>query len=348
MNRLQQYSPKLELANNKVPQLRRCRTLITFGIMLMLLLLWAYFCRGCINLSDSNSLGFGGGNAGLGSGSGNSGDGPGAGKNGSGKGKFDSAQGKLGIGKDSSAPGTDNPATGDLTVESTANTPAAAVLKQLPLHVESIVETAIQPTPVQINTTPQTGGAPQGRKGFYGVAVHDSARVLFIIDCSGSMGARSTELPDKTRLEVMKMELEKAIFNKNRSQYSTGAFAIVNFSDDAAQFPPRKKGLCRYTETKKLKQAQEFIDQLQAGGSTNMKTAWEAGIEIIKKYRIDTVYFLTDGEPTDNFDVIWLKAAMKKNHVARISVNCVAIGNHGKDRMQAVAKEFRGSFVFIP
>lgn len=350
MSKQKQFAPEQETAANRIPELYRWRTLIIFCVMLVLILLWAYFCRGCISLSGGSSLGFGSGgsNFGTGPGSGNSGDGPGAGKNGDNKGKFDDAQGRAGIGKDASEPGTANPSSGTLAIDGTTAATAAVVLTKLPLHIEHIEQTVVTPPPVQTPVTLQTGGTVQGRKGFYGISVRENARILFIVDCSGSMGSGSTEIVGKNRLEVVQMELEKVIFNKNRSKYSTGAFAIIKFSDDAQQFPPPKKGLCRYTDQKNLKQSQEFIDLLQPGGSTNMKKAWLTAMEMIKKYRIDTVYFLTDGEPGDGFDTLWLKENMKKNHVKPITVNCITVGGHGKMLMQTIAKEFRGSFIFIP
>ncbi|MBO5923084.1 MAG: VWA domain-containing protein, partial [Lentisphaeria bacterium] len=272
----QQFAPQQELAENKIPKLYRRRTLIIFGCMFLLLLIWAYLCRGCIGISDTHSLGFGGGSSdfGTGPGSGNSGDGPGAGESGSNKGKFNEAKGKAGIGKDSSAPGTANPSMGSVAIDGAPSVPADKILTQIPLHVESIARTVAPAKPIQIAAKPQTGGSPQGRKGFYGVTVNENAKVLFIVDCSGSMGSSSNEIPGKTRLEVMIMELEKAIFNKQRSRYSSGAFAIVKFSDGAEQFPPRKKGLCYYSSEKRLKEAKEFTAYITSGGSTNMKTAW--------------------------------------------------------------------------
>ena len=144
----------------------------------------------------------------------------------------------------------------------------------------------------------------------------------------------------------MKMELKKTIFGSGR--YSSGAFAIISFSDGTQQFPSAGQTLCRYTNSKRLKEAEDFIEKLSDNGGTNMKTAWSTGLELIKKYHINTVYFLTDGEPGDGFDTLWLKEAVKRSRISRITVNCVAVGSHGKDLMQTIAKEFNGSFVFIP
>ena len=344
------FAPDQELAKHNIPQLYRWRTLIIFSVMLSFVCFWAFCCRGCID-NSAHGIGFGSGGGsdfGTGPGSGNAGDGPGAGKKGDNKGKFAQAQGTAGIGKDAKPAGTANPSSGQYAIDGAPDTPAAPLLTQPPLHIESIAQEVTPPTPVKVVAKIQTGGAPQGRKGFYGVSVKASARVLYIVDCSGSMGAQSQEIPGKTRIDVMKMELKKAIFGNRASKYSSGGFSIVKFESNATSYPPKKKGLCKYSDQKRMKEAEEFIDQMFDTGGTMMKTAWSAALEIIKKSNVDTVNFLTDGEPGDNFDPAWLQQAVKKAKLrGRLTVNCISIGGH-RGLMKKIAEDFKGSYVVIP
>ena len=319
--------------------------------MLSFVCFWAFCCRGCID-NSAHGIGFGSGGGsdfGTGPGSGNSGDGPGAGKKGDNKGKFEQAKGNAGIGKDAAPAGTANPSNGQYAIDGAPDTPAAPVLTQPPLHIESIAQEITPPTPVKMVAKVQTGGAPQGRKGFYGVTVRDSSKVLYIVDSSGSMGSGSQELPGKSRIDVLKMELKKAIFSAPRGRLSTGGFSIVRFDSGAVSYPPKKKGLCKYSDKKRMKEAEEFIDQMYSGGGTNMKTAWLEAFEIIKKCNIDTVNFLTDGEPGDGFNPVWLQESLKKARIrGRLTINCISIGGGGQGLMKKIAEDFKGSYVFIP
>lgn len=351
MNSKKRFAPEQELSKNNIPGYYRWRTLIIFCIFLLSVILWAVCCRSCIIQVPGHYTGFGSGSSdfGTGTGSSNSGDGPGAGKTGDNKGKFDQAKGSSGIGKDSSRAGTVNPSDGKFAVDGNQETPAAQLLTTPPVHIEAIAQEIIPPAPVKLTAHQFTGGAPQGRKGFYGVEVRRTSKVLFIVDCSGSMGSGSSEIPGKTRMDVLKMELEKAVFAGNASRSSTGGFSIVKFSNGAEAFPPKKKGLCKYNDAKRMKEAKEFIDNLYPGGGTNMKTGWNEAIEIIKKQGIDTVYFLTDGEPGDGFDPLWLQETIKKGKIrGRLTVNCIAIGGNGQGLMKKVADDNKGSFVLIP
>ena len=345
------FSPRQELDRNNTPGLYRRRTAVIFFTFLIFFMLWAFCCRSCIDTNVSGTIGFGSGSSdhGTGSGSGNSGKCSGAGEEGSGNGKFDNALASGGIGKDKAPAGTENPDTGKTAVDGAPVRPRLPELQKTPLYIESIAVEIPTPAPAKIVAHQYTGGTVQGRKGFYGMAVRKTSRVLFIVDCSSSMAAASAELPGKNRMEVMKMEMEKAVFPGNSTNSLSGGFAIVTFSHHVQIFPEKGKGLCKYTSSKSMKKAEKFINQLNSGGGTNMKMGWTAALELIKKYKITTVYFLTDGEPGDGFDTTWLKQAVKKHKLRYpLQINCFSIGKHGRKLMEEIATEFKGSFVFIP
>ena len=345
MSSKKRFAPEQELSVNNIPRYYRWRTLITFCIFLALIILWAVCCRSCIT---NSGLG-GSSDFGTSSGSGNSGDGSGAGDTGDNKGKFEQAKGTSGIGKDIAPTGTDKPDNGKFAVDAAQGARKIPILTTPPIHIETIAKEVFPAAPADATANQFTGGAPAGRKGFYGVAVQRASKILFIIDCSGSMNSPSSEVPGKNRLDVLKMELEKAIFSSTATRSISGGFSIVKFSGATEIFPPPKKGLCKYSNTKRMKEAKEFIDNLYPGGGTHMKTAWLDAIEIIKKQNISTVYFLTDGEPSDGFDPVWLQETLKKGRIRhQLTVNCIAVGGRGQMLMQKIADDHKGSFVLIP
>ena len=361
MSREKRFAPEQELAKNNIPHFYRWRTLIIFCFFLSLTTCWAVCCRSCVADLTGHSTGFGTnsyGSAGANSNvpnpnsdSGNSGDGPGAGKagkNGSAPGKFDQAKGVDGIGKDAVSTNHDNKLNPQAAAGINQQPNDNPEIMQPPVHVENIARETPPPVPEKVVTPQISGSAPRRGQSFYGVAVRKTSRILFIVDCSGSMSANSSKIAGKARIDVLKMELEKALF-VNISKYSTGGFAIVKFDDDAKLFPKKKNKLCQYSDTKLMQEAKDFVDQLYPTGGTNMKKAWNAAVDVIKKQNIDTVYFLTDGEPGDDFDPAWLKKTLKKSRINnKLTINCIAIGDAGLFLMKKIANDYRGSFVLIP
>ncbi len=343
------FAPKAALSGQPLKKVRKAAVFINFLLMIALCGIWAYYSRTFIrHMSSYNvNLNSGGADFGTGPGSGNSGDGPGAGASGSGKGKFKDAKGFSGIGKTATEAGTDNPAKGLLATDGT--TQKQIKVKKIdtpPLHIESIARKTKPVTPTKITAKPQTGGTVAGRKGFYGVDVNPAKRVLFIVDTSGSMGFSSREDRSKSRMDILKMELLKIIRKNSGNSGASGGFSIVSFSSRASVYP--NKGLCMYSHPQQVLDAEKHVkDALRASGITNMRKGWEAAVGIIKKQKIDTVYFLSDGEPSDGFEAIWLNSFLQQNNITELTVNTISIGINSP-RMKAVARDNMGKYIYIP
>jgi len=152
---------------------------------------------------------------------------------------------------------------------------------------------------------------------FYGIPTR-SDRILYIIDISGSMnkevedvnrgpitGRRESDMsaPGKTRIEVAKNELKRAISNLASSK----EFSIIFFNTATKVW---RTDMVRATPQMK-EEARETIDTVVASASTYTLGALREAFSIagaIEKpgttrrdgARVDTVFLLSDGGPTDN------------------------------------------------
>ena len=154
------------------------------------------------------------------------------------------------------------------------------------------------------------------------------------------------ELPQKNRLDVLKLELLRSIDGniENKSSRS-GGFTILAFHSTTEAFP--KNRVCRYDDSHGIKKAKKFIDELRPAGGTMMAAAWKLALKLCKKQGIDTVYFMTDGFPGDNFNEKWLAKELKHHRLTELKINCVAVGSDHQF-MKNIAQSNHGKYVFIP
>ena len=353
LNRLiMNIDPYIELSK-KFSKLRHpawsyCST----AVMIALLLLWSFLCRSCVNGDGSGGLNGGNGTliSGSGTGSGDHGKGRGAGKSGDGSGK-EKASGRIGLGKNNDEPQT-TPA-GENSRQATPqqqviNLPASQVFAQS-ANVESIKQLA--PPKVKTPTSQNTGGAPSGvsgiaGSGFYGVRAGSNARVLFLVDMSGSMGGRASGENGKTQMDVLKNELYKSIFGSakkiGKANWQQGGFIIAAFDDMTKVFPEKK--ICRYKDKNNMKEAAKFIASIYPRGGTGFKQAWKNSVKLIKENDIDIVYFLTDG--AGDADDKWILELLKKEVSKKLVVNCISLGADRKF-MEKIAKKRKGKYVCL-
>lgn len=127
---------------------------------------------------------------------------------------------------------------------------------------------------------------------FFGIRIV-SQRVIFVIDVSGSMTeamrprttSRST---NTTRMDVAKEELAKCIDGLDRN----ALFNILTFSSGVDPWLP--SGITGST-ARSREDAKAWIGRLGAMGATNLYDALEAAF---RDPDVDTIYVLSDGEPT--------------------------------------------------
>ena len=126
---------------------------------------------------------------------------------------------------------------------------------------------------------------------FYGVKFR--ARVaLFILDTSGSMtGGRIEKL--RGQMSNLLMAMQNAA---NAPRYG-----IILFNDGVISCFSR--GGIEDKRESSLKKAIRFVESIEADGNTAMVSALRyAGKEIMPGGNVDTIFFLSDGEPSDGTD----------------------------------------------
>lgn len=210
---------------------------------------------------------------------------------------------------------------------------------------------------------------------FYGIPTR-SDRICFIIDISGSMNHEVPEIKykgpitgtgkkdvrpvgGKTRIEVAKNELKRAISNLNPKK----EFSIIFFNHAVKVWRPQME-----KATPTIKQAvRKDIDAVVASGATYTLGALRqafvmAGVVKTKRAMtgkgglyLDTIFLLSDGGPTDNKieevkpmdpDLI-LEQVKEWNKDAGVVIHCIAVdcGEQGTYFLKNLAAQNGGVFV---
>lgn len=208
-----------------------------------------------------------------------------------------------------------------------------------------------------------------------------SRKIIFVIDVSGSMETQVTEIDrfreagknykSFQRLEIVKKELIETIENFDKKV----DFNILSFATKTKWW---KKDLVRSNILNK-NSAKDFVRRLKpiggasagfkarAGlkapaleeGKTNTYGALMAALGAPEdpdekvgrktfKNKVDTIYFLSDGQPTVGRIIEHgeIRAVVKKvNQVRKVIIHCIAIGDFQKDFMTMLAKENGGVYV---
>lgn len=130
---------------------------------------------------------------------------------------------------------------------------------------------------------------------FYGIKTH-SKRLVFCLDMSGSMAMPLDGQGGKKdpRIKSAKAQMERAL----RSLPDDALFTIVTYSSTVTAW---KKKLVKATKANK-KKAWAYVEKLQPSGSTNIYDALELSLQLAagkKGSSADTIFFMTDGVPTD-------------------------------------------------
>lgn len=180
--------------------------------------------------------------------------------------------------------------------------------------------------------------APRTSSGFFGIPVR-GMRVLFVIDCSGSMDeslsvsrtegtTTETAMLPTTRIAQAKVELWNAV----QALPADARFGVVAFSDGV-----RRWGKPLVAATAQGRSAlRDLLASLVAGGSTNLYGALDEALDITDTRwgqdvdaGIDELFVLSDGQPssgelTDPAAI--LAAVARANRVRRVRIHSVALG----------------------
>ena len=292
----------------------------------------------------------GSGSGGAGSGSGQHGSGTGSGNHGSGSGK---GQGNLG-------PNTGSGRSGNNARDAAESKKSASPLAKnssrqvknepkdanasgsgkLPIASKDKANDNI-PTIYLAGKDSDNASGSGTSTGFFGVEA--SGSVIFLLDVSGSMAARTSD-SGMSRLELVKKEVEKSLADRHtetRTRKTSDRFRIVCFSSGCNFFPDQNTPGYRFSSIKEVAEAIDFVKTLSPGGGTQMMNAWQAIIPIIKAEGIQSVFFLSDGEPQD-CNSASLTAFLKKE-VPNLTIHSISMGQFS-ELLKDVARQHHGQY----
>jgi HEAT repeat protein len=173
---------------------------------------------------------------------------------------------------------------------------------------------------------------------FFGIRIV-SHKVIFVVDVSGSMDRPVENFEGKSgmsRIEVAKVEMDKAIQSLEQGSF----FNIIIFSSGVDHWV---EGGLQAASQKNRDEAQAFIDKTGAGGGTS---TYDAMKEAFKDPDVDTIFIMSDGEPTtgEETDPLVIREHIKQwNEHRGIVINAIAIG--GKhDVLQWLAEDSGGTY----
>ena len=176
-------------------------------------------------------------------------------------------------------------------------------------------------------------------KAYYDIPV-TSSRIVFIIDTSGSMTAPITgyEGGQTTRLERAKHELGGLL----RELPDSTAFNIISFNTEVSAW--QNSGMLMANE-KGVMNAVGYVANLQTAGRTSANQALTMAIEF--NAEADTIYFLTDGAPSDASPEQIIANVEKLNRFQRAKIHCIGLGGGFGGFLQALADQNDGEFKLV-
>ena len=181
---------------------------------------------------------------------------------------------------------------------------------------------------------------------YYEVPV-TSRRMLFIIDSSGSMSAAmkvtttseggGQREEDSTRMERAKQELTLLL---SKIPPYTG-FNLIEFN---SKIRPWKKSMQPWSR-RNITDAVKFTKALNPGGGTSAKQALTEALE--NNLTADTIYFLTDGAPTDGTPKDILQDIELLNRFLRVRIHTIGFGAGGQTLLKPLAEQNNGKYQLI-
>ena len=145
-----------------------------------------------------------------------------------------------------------------------------------------------------------------------------SARIAFIVDHSGSMGARVGTDKKRNRLMAAKEQLRLVI----GALPKTHKVNLIPFESRVSNVWRELKALTKGNRRELL----EEVNKIKLAGGTNTYGAIMAAMD---DPEVDTIYLLTDGVPTagevvDAEEI--LEAVLRQNRTRQIIIHCISIG----------------------
>jgi len=174
---------------------------------------------------------------------------------------------------------------------------------------------------------------------FFGVRI-ESRNVIFVVDVSGSMAEQlqSTIVDGRaaTRMEVVKRELVKSL-----EALDAGAlFNLITFNSAVTRWKEGVSALSAKTRA----EAVDYVEHLGSRGGTNIYDALQAAFA---DARVDTIFLLTDGEPTAGgvTDLQFIREHVARwNDTRHVTIHCVAVGSDF-ELLEWIAKDSGGTYL---
>jgi HEAT repeat protein len=201
---------------------------------------------------------------------------------------------------------------------------------------------------------PSADTKPPGHVSFYGIATR-SNRILFVLDRSGSMKEPATENVGgkgggRSKFDVAREQLKAAVSGLTDGEM----FNVITYSADVTRWQKKMVPMSKAIRAK----FDHYVDkEIEAVGGTNIYDALAeafrlAGIGAIDKaYEagVDTIFFLTDGQPTQG-EVLdpeeILRRVKEKNRLSRIVLHTVGVGkDHDATFLRRLAEQNGGQYV---
>ncbi|MBE2285041.1 MAG: VWA domain-containing protein [Prosthecobacter sp.] len=178
---------------------------------------------------------------------------------------------------------------------------------------------------------------------FYGIEFKAKA-ALFILDVSGSMNADGRI----TKLKAQMSNLLVAMGNHSDKL----RYGIITFGEAIDSCFSRGMAV---NDDKSRRQAERFLDRIEAEGGTPMCAALTHALtRILPEGNVDTIYFLSDGQPCDGTPAQVVELAQRIHETFQTRIHTVSIGEDPApdadtpSLLQQIATACDGTFVIPP
>jgi len=163
---------------------------------------------------------------------------------------------------------------------------------------------------------------------FFGLGAEDAKSVVYVIDCSGSMGRP----PQKFLLAQKELMRSIQALRPNQS------FFVIFFND--GMIPMQSAGMLAATDGNK-DEVCEWIAWAFSGGGTNPLHAMHRALEL----QPETIYVLSDGL----FKGEYVREIQHRNRgTQRATIYTIGFGDRsGEDQLRRLARENGGSYRFV-
>ena len=165
-----------------------------------------------------------------------------------------------------------------------------------------------------------------------------SNRVAFLVDVSGSMAEKIGTGQTISRLNEAKRQLGLVL----EAMPADYMFNIISYDN---RVTPVLEGLGR-ASPEVVDRAVEIVSRMRARGGTNIFGALEMAFD---DPNLDTIYLLTDGQPSAGriVDPVELADEVARwNSTRRIQIHCVSVGLNS-DLLKRLAKDSGGTYVYV-